>query len=239
MDTPYRALSSAAIRQLRLFTRRASRIPHHVSRFTFQVSRFRFHVSRFTTPASRIKRLPHHQVEIVNSQRELSISAGGFFVQLGPLKPPGYSPEADAERHLFILVCQRAEQAPDLLRPPPSRADQAQGRGRRSPAGFRILEQNALELAAILRTIRINPAPAAVQGRAGLRKPRGVVCRAWQGDRQPKRPQPLCIVPRLQLDVSKNDPVAAQAARQAKLPCVESIGVDRTIQFTWILDSRS
>ena len=63
-----RPFPSTATRQPQAFT------PTHV---TFHVSRFTHHGSRLPPCPSRIERLAHQQVQIVDGQRELSIGLGG------------------------------------------------------------------------------------------------------------------------------------------------------------------
>jgi hypothetical protein len=153
----------------------------------------------------------------VDRQRELRIGVGRLLVQTGFFQPPGGSPETTGQGGVLFHVADRAEQPPDLFRALTGGADDAQRRGGFQSAGFHLLQQGALELAAILRTLRVNPAPAPVKGRARLLEIRVPGAGLWNRNRQAERSQSPRIVVRLQLDIGKNHPVAAKAAFKAKL----------------------
>jgi hypothetical protein len=106
-----------------------------------------------------------------------------------------------------------------------SGANEAQCRLRFCPPSLHALEQNAFEGAAMLRTIGINPASAGLQRGAWLREPRRAACRPRIANRQPSRPQSRRIVVRLQPNIGKYHPIAAQTADKTKLSCDGGIGV--------------
>jgi hypothetical protein len=134
---------------------------------------------------------------------------------------------------VFIVVTERPKQHSDLLRPVLRPSNITQGiAGSRAPS-LHALEQQTLELTAILWPLAVNPAPASVQSQAGLRKLRmsgfglRISAKPTSGpllccsvlefpERQPERLQPLWIIPRLQLHIGKDHPVATQAAFQAQ-----------------------
>ena len=79
--------------------------------------------------AAGIKRIAQQQVKVVDSQGQLPIRIGRFFIQLLFLEPLARAPEAGAEGELFVGIPQCAEQAADFVGPLTSGADDAQGGG--------------------------------------------------------------------------------------------------------------
>ena len=167
--------------------------------------------------AARIKRIPQKQIEVMEGQGQVPIRIRRFFVQLMLLEPPARAPEAGTQGELFIGIPQRAEQAEDFIGPRTSGANDAPGGGGYCLARFDALEKHTFELAAVLRTVRVNAAPAAVERSARLRQVRRAQGRMRMADRQAKRPQSRSRIARLQREVGEDDPVAAEPAPGAKL----------------------
>jgi len=165
-------------------------LTHHASRITYHASRFTFHVPR-------IKRVTEQQVEVVHSQGQLAIGIRGFLVQVALLETLARAPEAGAEGELFVGIPQCVEETADLLGSLASGVDNAQSGGGFGPAGLDAFEQNALELAAVLRAVGIDAAAAAVVRSTRLSQVRRAQRRLRVADGQAQRPQPLGIIARL------------------------------------------
>ncbi len=142
----------------------------------------------------RVKRLAQEQVEVVDSQSELPIHLGGFIIQVSALQAPGRSPEAGAQGRLFVIVAQLPQQAPNLVGPLVSGVDDTPGRIGLSAVCLHALEQEALEVAAVIGAVSINPASAAVKSRARLLQARNADGGVRSGNGQAQRTQPGRVV---------------------------------------------
>ncbi len=126
--------------------------------------------------------------------------------------------DALAQGAVFVRVVQLAQESAHLVRPSPGPFDQRQGGGERGPAGLRVLEQLALEGAALPRSVRIEPARAILaQGGTGLGKAGDGQLAAGKGNRQPEGFQFPGIIAPLEFHKIEERAVAAQSACAAKL----------------------
>jgi hypothetical protein len=153
----------------------------------------------------------------VNGQREFTEYSRGFPVRYCCFETLPHSPEPQAQRHVFIVVAQLAQETADVFRALTRRADDPQRRVSLRAAGGHIFQEQTFELAAILRTIGVNPAATAVERAARLEKlfvlaGRSVMVR----DPQAERSQSRDVVAGLQLSIGKNHAIAAKAAREAE-----------------------
>jgi hypothetical protein len=153
----------------------------------------------------------------VDGQRELAEFPGRIFVERAGFKGSFHPAKAFAESGFFIGVAEFPEQAFHPLDSLQGRTDDPRRFGGVGPAGFHVFQQETLKLAAILRTLGINRAPATLEGRAGLLEFlisdfRFLIC----GKGQPKRSQSFRVVLGEQLDIGKDDAIAAKAAFEAK-----------------------
>lgn len=126
--------------------------------------------------------------------------------------------ETLAQAPVFLRVTEFAQQPPDSVRPPPGLSDQPQGGGERDSSRLCILQQAALENAALRGSLRVQAArPIRAKGRARLGKTsdRGLAARNL--DRQPERAQLRRIVARFQFDAIEQRAVTAQPARTAEI----------------------
>ena len=105
----------------------------------------------------------------MDSEGKLGLRIRRFFVPTPLLQSLADAPEAGAEGELLIGISKGVEQAADLVGALTSGADDAQGGGGLSVAGLDALEENTLELAAVLRAVGVNAAPAAIERGARLR----------------------------------------------------------------------
>ena len=125
--------------------------------------------------------------------------------------------QALRDGHVFIVVAQLAQETADVFRALTRRADDPQRRVSLRAAGRDMFQQQTFKLAAILRTIGVNPAAAAVERAAWLEKllvfaGRSLVAR----DPQAERSQSRDVVAGMQLSIGKNHAIAAKAAREAE-----------------------
>ncbi len=104
----------------------------------------------------------------MNSQGELAKCLGGLVVQIGAFQVFPGSPESEAEREMFLLVAQCAQQTPHLVGPFVGGENDAQGRSGLGAACVDAFEEKAFEVAAVAGTIGIDAASAAVEGWARL-----------------------------------------------------------------------
>ena len=153
----------------------------------------------------------------MDSQGQLGIVVRGLFIQFALLESLPRTAETCAEGELLIGISEFAEQAAGFVGPLVGGVDDAQGGGGLRAARLDALEENALELAAVLRAVLVNAAAATVERRTGLSQVRRPECRMRVADGQPQGPQSLRIIAWLQREVGKNDAIAAQAAREAEL----------------------
>jgi hypothetical protein len=153
----------------------------------------------------------------VNGQGEFAEQRGGFPIRNCCFETLPHSPEPQAQRHVFIVVTQLAQETADVFCALTRRADDSQRRIPLRAAGRDMFQQQTFKLAAILRTIGVNPAAAAVERVARLEKlfifaGRSLTAR----DPQAERSQPRDVVAGMQLSIGKNHAIAAQAAREAE-----------------------
>jgi len=125
-------------------------------------------------------------------------------------------PETGAERALLVGIPHGLKQAADFVGPLAGGADDAHGGGGLRAARLYALEQDALELAAVLRAVGINAAAAAIERGAWLDQVWRAQDRKRVANGQAEQPQPRGIIARLQREVSEDDPVAAQPAGSAE-----------------------
>ena len=149
----------------------------------------------------------------MHRQSELAKNIRRLFIRRARFKTLLHSPKSFAQGQSFLAVTQFAQQLSDAFGPLPRRANQSQCRRRFHAASLNTFQKRAFELAAILRTLRVNSAATTIVRRAWLGKTR---LTALFFQRQTKRCQPRCFIARLQLHIGKNHAVAAQPASETK-----------------------
>jgi hypothetical protein len=117
---------------------------------------------------SRVKLFAEEQIKVMHRQRELAIGVGDLLVQGGCFQPTGGPFETDVQGNILIGITQGAQQTPNFLRSLARIADDGQSRGHWGASGGDALEQEALELPAIFRPLRVNTTSAPVQCRTRL-----------------------------------------------------------------------
>ena len=126
--------------------------------------------------------------------------------------------EALAEGAVLVGVAQLAQEPANLVRPSPRFFNQQPGGGECDSADLRVMEQLALERAALPRSLRVQPAGAIrAQGRTGLGKASDGRFAAGKGNRQPERLQFPGVIAPLELDEIEERTVTAQSACKAEL----------------------
>ena len=126
--------------------------------------------------------------------------------------------ETLAHGAMFVRIAQLPEQTANFVGPSPGLFDQRQGRSERDSPRLRVLEQLALERAALPRSVRVQPARAILaQGRTRLGKASDRPLAAGKRHRQPERFQLPGIIALLEFNEIEERTVAAEAARAAEL----------------------
>ena len=92
----------------------------------------------------------------------------GRLVHLALLQTPGGLAKPHAQRDMLIFITDFAEYLTDSVRPASRFLDQIQRVGGLGVAAIHALEQGAVERAAILGAILVNPATASIERGAGL-----------------------------------------------------------------------
>ena len=133
----------------------------------------------------------------MDSQGQLSIGLRGSFLEVALAEPLARAPEAGAKGELLVRITQSVKETANFVGPLAGGADDAQGGGAFGAAGLDALQENAFELAAVLRTVGIDATSAAVEGGTRLRQVRRAQHRVQAADRQAQRLQPSGIITRL------------------------------------------
>ena len=165
----------------------------------------------------------------MDGERELRIRVCRCLVQLALLHALAGAAETRAEREMGVRVAQGTKEAADGVSPLARGADDAQGRGSFSAARLDALEEQALELTAVVGAIRVNAAVAAIIGGAGLSQSRRALS-ARRANGQAQRLQPGGVVIWPQSDVGEDDAIAAKPASGAKRRDGCGVGMLRIVQ---------
>ena len=168
----------------------------------------------------------------MDGQRQLGVGVSCFLVQVAPAEPLAGAAEADTQGEVFVSILEGAEQAADFIGAVAGRANNAQRGGGIRAALLDALKQDALELVAVFGPFGIDAAATAVERGARLGQVRGAQRRVRVADGQAKRPQPRSVVAGAQLEIGKDDAVAAQPTGGAKLPYNPVVGILCAIQTT-------
>ena len=145
----------------------------------------------------------------MNCEGEFAKKVGGFFGWVSRFKFSPHALETLAQCDGFLGVPEFPEQAFDGLNQLQGGTNRAKGFRRFGFAALNRLQKQAFKFAAVGRSLRINFALATGERSAGLREFPGL---RFCNQRQPQCLQPRGIIPRTQLDIGKNHPIAAKAA---------------------------
>lgn len=158
------------------------------------------------------------QFEAVHSQAQICDPGLCRFVRGAGFHALGGAMKALTQSAVFVGVAQLAKQPANLFRPSPGLFHQQTGGGEGGSAGRRILEEVALERAALPRSILIQPASEILaQRRTGLGKAGDGQPAARNGNRQPERLQFPGIIAPLEFNEVEERAVATEPARAAEL----------------------
>ncbi|HVS50716.1 MAG TPA: hypothetical protein VHD62_00065 [Opitutaceae bacterium] len=158
------------------------------------------------------------QFEAVHGEAQIRELRLRRFICAASLQPLGCAMEAFAQGAVFVRVAEFAQQSAHGVGASPALFDPTQSDGVGDAAGLRVLEQLALEGAALPRSRRVEPAGAiCAQCRAGLGKAGDGRLAAGKGNGQPERLQFRGIVAALEFDEVEERAVAAESARAAEL----------------------
>ncbi len=146
----------------------------------------------------------------MHRQGQLSVVFSRIFVYCRALHSPAHLSKPYPQGFAFIWITQSTKQSENFLNLPSGVPNYCQCICRFQVSPHYVLEQRALKLPAISRTVCIDSAPAALEGSARLRQ-------YPPGDRETKVFQLSGIIVLLKFDIPKYNPVAAHAAGQAKL----------------------
>lgn len=125
---------------------------------------------------------------------------------------------AFAQGAVLVGVAQLAQEPANLVRQSPGLFDDWQRGRKRDPAGLCVLQEPALERAALPGAIRVQPATAIrAQRRTRLGKASYGRLGAGKGHRQPERLQFCGIIAPLEFDDIEERAVAAHSAGEAEL----------------------
>jgi hypothetical protein len=153
----------------------------------------------------------------VDCEGELRVGVGSFFVEVTLFQPASGAAETSAEGQMLVSVAEGGQEAPDLVSPGASGADDARGGGTLGPARLDALEQKAFECPTVLRAVTVNAAAGAVESRAGLRQARTPPGGAGSGNPQAEGAQARGVVRGPQFEIGEDNAVAAETARGTKL----------------------
>ncbi len=166
----------------------------------------------------RIKSFVQKQFEPVHCQAQIGELHSRGFVRVTGLHALRGAMETLAQSAVLVRIAQLAEQTANLVRASPGLFDQRQGGSERESPRLGVLEQLALERAALPRAVRVQPARAILaQSRTWLGKASDGHLAAGKRNRQPERFQLPGIIALLEFDEIEKRTIAAKAARAAEL----------------------
>jgi len=171
-------------------------------------------------PSTIIKRLAQDFVQLMECNRQFTIDGCLFAFHRAGLEPPGGAQKSLSQAQRFVTVSELAQQQGYLLRFRAGQHHNVQSACKWNFARLHALEEQAFEFAAIFWPVAVDAAATTLPRDAWLAE-------FSAGHLETERTQTDSIVARLQLNVGKEDAIAAQAAGQTKVARIAGIQGNR------------